>query len=81
MGYPWALTVGTADLCFHCNPGCFFYVSLTVGTAMTGPSLGKNESSNFPGSSLAVFRFSILEISFCLENIFEKYVGEISMNK
>ena len=36
----------------------------------TGPSLGKNESSNFPGSIFEIFRFSILEI--CLLEIFSK---------
>ena len=37
----------------------------------TGPSLGENESTNFPGSTFEIFRFSIIEMfSFC--NIFSK---------
>ena len=36
----------------------------------TGPSRGENESTNFPGSTVEIFRFSVIEI-FCLLNIFE----------
>ena len=47
---------------------------------LNGPSLGENESSNFPGSSFEIFRVSILAM-FVLQNMFGKYVGEISRNK
>ena len=50
----------------------------TLEKGNTGPSLGKNESSNFPGSIFEISRFSFLEICFCLNIIFETYVGEIS---
>ena len=45
----------------------------------TGPSLGENESTNFPGSTFEIFRLSILEIvSFCkmfLKNMLARYRG------
>ena len=49
-----------------------------IRNLITGPFLGKNESSNFPGSIFEIFRFSVPELLFCLHNIFEQYVGEIS---
>jgi len=42
----------------------------------TGPSLGENESTNFPGSTLTFSDFKLSDFLF-LGNIFEKYVGEI----
>ena len=66
---------------------CILFVSLGIlharplkGSAGTGPSLGENESTKFPGSTFDIFRFSILESFFVLQNRFGKYVGEISRN-
>ena len=45
---------------------------------VTGPSLGENESTNFPGSTFEISRFSILEIFFLLnmfKNMLVRYRG------
>ena len=53
-----------------CSDNSIFY-ELYRKPANTGPSLGENESNNFPGSTFEIFRFPILEIFFLL-NMFEK---------
>ena len=52
----------------------------SVASANTGPSLGENESTNFPGSTFEIFRFAIPEFFFyfCkmfLKNMLVRYRG------
>ena len=53
----------------------------TLEKGNTGPSLGKNESSNFPGSIFEISRFSFVELFLCWElfskNMLVRYRGKI----
>ena len=46
----------------------------------SGVPMGRKESTNLPGSTFGNLRFSISRFFF-LQNMFDKYVGEISRNK
>ena len=77
----------TIEIRGHSGPGSRFALNVHHADcksaqdrrkSCTGPSLGENESTNFPGSTFEIFRFAILEtFYFCkfLKNMLVRYRG------
>ena len=80
-GHPWTMDIHEYLWIGQMIPTGFGYGYSQSGIPSYSQPIDWALVSNLGFLKFQIFRFSILEFCFVLENLFEKYVGEISRNK